>query len=353
MPNEPLLSICVNTRNRAALLRETLDSFLIQIDASVEIVVVDGASTDDTQETMQKLVKQHSCIKYHRSDELIGIDEGYDVAVGLATGTYCWMMTDDDLAAPGTIERLIAEIQKGYDLILVNLSCYTKDLQVSLNQRLFQVDTDREFTTETYSEFLSVCSSGLTYIGSVVLKRSLWFEHDRSAYYGSYFAHVAVIFESSLINRILLISHPYILYRSANSSWTPRSFEIWNFKWPQLVWSSTRLTPTEKKIICPEQPWHRLFSIIKSRAMGEYGLGVFNRFLKQELTPLNSGAFVAIAITPKIVANFSLLLYCLVFKRAGLYTIYNFVVSSPYPKVAEMIAALFGISFKKTDRQLD
>jgi glycosyltransferase involved in cell wall biosynthesis len=343
----PLLSICVNTRNRASLLHETLNSFLNQIEESIEIVVVDGASTDDTEELMVKLTDEHDCITYFRSEKLIGIDEGYDVAVGLATGAYCWMMTDDDLAEAGTIDRLIAEIAEGYDLILVNLECYTKDLQVSLNQRLFQVEADREYSAETFAEFLDVCGVGLSYIGSVVFRKPLWFEFDRTKYYGSYFAHVAVILESSSIDRIRLISHPYIIYRSANSSWTPRSFEIWNFKWPQLVWGSNRLSETEKKSICPREPWTRTLSIVKSRAMGEFDVTVLHRFLRRKLSPMRFGTYYAIAITPKALLNFSLLLFCLVFKRPGHYTIYNFVVSSPYPRMAGLFASLFGITFKK------
>ena len=48
----PLLSICIATHNRADYIGETLDSIIPQLTDEVEIVVVDGASTDATRTVM-------------------------------------------------------------------------------------------------------------------------------------------------------------------------------------------------------------------------------------------------------------------------------------------------------------
>ena len=45
---DPRLSICIATYNRASCIGETLRSIIPQITEEVEIVVVDGASTDNT-----------------------------------------------------------------------------------------------------------------------------------------------------------------------------------------------------------------------------------------------------------------------------------------------------------------
>ena len=51
----PLLSICIATYNRADFIGETLDSIIRQLTDEVEIVVVDGASTDATRTEMSAM----------------------------------------------------------------------------------------------------------------------------------------------------------------------------------------------------------------------------------------------------------------------------------------------------------
>jgi hypothetical protein len=288
---------------------------------------------------------RHEAIVYHRSDTLIGIDEGYDLAVSKASGEYCWMMTDDDLIEPHTIDRILTEIDNGYEMILVNLDCFTRDLSASLEQKLFQVDEDKVFGPDNMDEFYRTCGVGLTYIACIVLKRDYWFERGIREHYGSFLAHVVVILESRKIKRILLISDPYIRYRAGNSSWTPRSFEIWNVKWPKLVWEGTSLTEDAKASIVPRMPWKRALTLLKSRAVGEYDLTVLNQFLKAQVDTPRYALYWLIAVAPRLPLNFALLAYCLLFRRQTPYTIYNLVISNPHPEMAKRLSAMFGLRF--------
>jgi glycosyltransferase involved in cell wall biosynthesis len=342
---EPILSICINTRNRAAYLSETLDSILSQTREGVEVVVVDGASDDDTPTRMRAYASAWPAVQYIRSDIPVGIDEGYDLTVQHARGGYCWMMTDDDLIAEGAIDRLMAEIAAGYDLILVDLDCYTKDMALSLHQPLYGTMQDRVFSSTQAPDFWAVCGKGLSYIGSVVLRRSIWFEHERTDYYGSYFVHVGVILESTAIHRVMLMSKPYIKYRSGNSRWTPRSFEIWNFKWPRLIWASARLPEAAKQEAVEAEPWRRKMSALKSRAMGEYDVNVFRTWLADRLSRNQRLPFLLMALLPRGVLNSALLLFCLMFRRSNHYTIYNFILSSPWPCFARQMSAAMGVKF--------
>ena len=48
----PKLSVCIPVYNFGSFLGQTLDSILLQLTNDVEVLVVDGASTDNTSQTM-------------------------------------------------------------------------------------------------------------------------------------------------------------------------------------------------------------------------------------------------------------------------------------------------------------
>jgi glycosyltransferase involved in cell wall biosynthesis len=341
--NRPVLSICINTRNRGNLIAETLDSFLDQMIPGVEIVVVDGASADETEKVMQRYAERHSCLRYVRSESNLGVDDGYDLAVGMAAGEYCWLFPDDDLIVPGALKSVVNHVQAGPDLVVLNVECFTKDLRVDLNQRLFPLPGDRDYGREQFSEFLTNVGFGLSYIGCVVIKREIWQENDRSKYYGTYFVHMGVICESTQIDKIRFLSEPLIKYRSGNSSWTARSFEIWYIKWPELIWACGQLAPEVKQSVVSRNPWSRGLTLLKSRAMGEYDYSIFRRHLAFAGSLWERARSLWISILPVVPLNLLLVTFCLVFRRKGLYTIYNLMVSSPSQRLSRAMVRLFGL----------
>ena len=340
---QPLLSICINTRNRAEFLAETLESIISQINAGVEIVVVDGASNDSTPAVMLKYAAKYKYIKYVRSDDDIGIDDGYDLSVENARGEYCWLMPDDDIACNGAVEKILSEIKNDFDLIILNVELFTKNLSLDLKQRMFDFNEDKIYLREQLGAFFSEFGFGLSYIGCVVIKRNIWFEHDRSQFYGSFFIHVGVIFGSGNISKILCLNKPLIKYRSANSSWSPRSFEIWYLKWPALVWSFERLTKQVKANITSLTPWDRGMTLLKSRAMGEYRSSIFKTSLASSGTVKIRLRNAFISILPVTLLNFLLVAFCLIFKRNNLYTIYTLIMSSKHSISLSHLSALFGL----------
>ncbi|MDA9030978.1 glycosyltransferase [Candidatus Pseudothioglobus singularis] len=341
--NRPILSICINTRNRAHLLVETLESITNQITNSVEIVVVDGASDDSTSDVMKKYVEKYYYIKYIQSDNEIGIDEGYDLSVKNASGDYCWLMPDDDIICEGALDIVISKIKNDFELIILNLELFTKKLNLDLNQRLFKFQEDKIYTRKQFGDFLSELGSGLSYIGCVVIRRQLWFEHNLSQFYGSFFIHVGVICASTQINKVLFLNKPLILYRSANSSWTPRSFEIWYFKWPNLIWSFENITTQVKNNITSRNPWNRGLTLLKSRAMGEYSYSIFRKSLASSGTSKHRLRNAFISLLPVTLLNLILVIFCLIFRRNNLYTLYILIMSSKRPIFLSKLSGLLGI----------
>jgi glycosyltransferase involved in cell wall biosynthesis len=340
----PLLSICINTRNRGNVISETLDSIVEQIVPGIEIVVVDGASEDNTQQVMQQYDSRYPFVKYLRSESGLGVDDGYDAAVEYSSGEYCWLMTDDDVIVPGAMKTILGRISAGHDLIILNLECFTKDLSLDLNQRLFNCYEDRRYSRDDFGSFLGELGYGLSYIGCVIIKRSLWFENDRAPFYGTYFVHVGVICGSSKIRDIAFLHAPLIKYRSGNSSWTARSFEIWYFKWPRLIWSFSNLPTDVKNKVAVQRPWGRALTLLKSRAMGEYNHELFKEYLSIEGPKWGRFSSYFISKLPIVPVSLLLILFCLLFRRRGLYTLYNLMISSPQPAMSRKLIRAFGLN---------
>ena len=69
----PRLSICIATFERGKFIAQTLDSILAQWQPGVEIVVVDGASRDDTPQVIEPYLTRQPGVRYHREAENSGV----------------------------------------------------------------------------------------------------------------------------------------------------------------------------------------------------------------------------------------------------------------------------------------
>ncbi|WP_124950150.1 glycosyltransferase family 2 protein [Sulfuriferula thiophila] len=311
----PKLSICIATYNRGRFIGETLDSILGQMEPGVELVVVDGASPDSTPEVMVQYMARYPEIRYYREQENSGIDRDYDKAVGYARGEYCWLMTDDDLMHSGAIFRVLESLNDNHELVVVNSEVRNVDFSTVLEEGFLKFTDDRVYSSVAGEKFFSEVANYLSFIGGVVIKRSLWQERDRSSYYGTLFIHVGVIFQQPPIVRAKVIAEPLIMIRYGNAMWTPRGFEIWMFKWPELIWSFTDFSNEAKISVCPREPWRRGRLLFFYRAIGGYTITEYRRLLAAGANGMSRAVFFGIAVFPATIANFIAGLYCVFVNR--------------------------------------
>ena len=78
----PRLSICIATLNRGAFIGETLESIVSQAANEVEIVVVDGASTDNTEDIVRSYAARFPRLRYLRLENKGGVADGEIFNIG-------------------------------------------------------------------------------------------------------------------------------------------------------------------------------------------------------------------------------------------------------------------------------
>lgn len=316
------LSICIATYNRGKFIGETLDAIFAQDLSGVELIVVDGASPDNTHEVMTAYVAKHPNIKYFHEDTNSGIDRDYDKAVGYASGEYCWLMTDDDILEPIAISRVLENIKDAYELIVVNSGLKNVDLTKVVHNQFLKFDSDRVYTSADKERFFAEVAGYLSFIGGVVIKRSLWMARDRASYYGTLFIHVGTIFQHPPITNVKVISEPLINIRLGNSMWSPRGFEIWMFKWPQLIWGFADFSETSKAKVVALKPWLKIQQIIYYRAIGGYNSAVYKDFISKHVSGLASVVYRGIALAPASVINLFAGLYCVLINKSARGSLY-------------------------------
>ncbi|MEK7465644.1 MAG: glycosyltransferase family 2 protein [Patescibacteria group bacterium] len=102
---KPLVSICATFLNSEKYIHRFLESSLNQTYKNIEVVLVDDASTDDSQRIIAEYALHDKRIRYFRNPEKLGIIPGLKRAYELAEGEFViWLGTDDWLTR-NSIER--------------------------------------------------------------------------------------------------------------------------------------------------------------------------------------------------------------------------------------------------------
>ncbi|HYG30307.1 MAG TPA: glycosyltransferase family 2 protein [Allosphingosinicella sp.] len=277
MSKVPRLSICITTLNRARFIGETLDSIVPQLTPDVEVVIVDGGSTDGTGDVVRPYLERTPQIRYFNTGTggPVVPNAGYyadcDYNIEQARGEHIWLFSDDDLLVPHAVETVLRELGDGDpDLLIVDSE--VRDLAVD---RLFEptrlpIRERRDYRPEDRDAFMADAGNTLTFLGVVIIRRSCWLTRDSKAYYGSYFMHVGVIFQQPPLPHARVLPQALVQIRMGNAMWTHRSFEIWMATWPKLIWGFEGYSDAAKAAVVPREPWRAFLQILGYRAYGSF-----------------------------------------------------------------------------------
>ena len=224
------LSVCIPTYNFGAFIKEALESIVSQLTDDVEIIVLDGASTDNTSDIVGQFQKKYPNFVYCRLEKKGGID--YDMAktVELAHGEYCWLFSADDVMKAGAIEKVLNQIKSGHDLFLckhMNCSLHMKILNehpVLRTNKEVEFNLTDSLDRRQYFQLAQTTEAFFSFAGGIIIKKSKWDSVPiNEAFVGSCWAHVARIFDV-LPNGLSLkyIPEPLLDRRGDNDSFSDK-----------------------------------------------------------------------------------------------------------------------------------
>ena len=125
MKNNPILSICIPTYDRANLLKMAIGELIPQIikfNNSVELIISDNCSIDGTNKVVEN-ARRYCPIRYYKNNKNEGMARNIKKLCNIyATGEFGWIIGDDDLININGVEKVLYVIEKyrNVDYIFVN-----------------------------------------------------------------------------------------------------------------------------------------------------------------------------------------------------------------------------------------
>ncbi|MEA5626108.1 glycosyltransferase family 2 protein [Nostoc sp. UHCC 0251] len=157
MKYQTKVTIAIPTYNRSDLLKISLQSVLSQDYSDFQALVLDNASTDDTEAVVRSFADPR--ITYVRNETNIGLFRNWQRAIELNSSCYLSFLPDDDIVLPNFISESVLALDNHPD---VGFS--VGQIEVIDNNGAFLEDKSRRFS----SNFLEGFIDGLDFVHQIV-----------------------------------------------------------------------------------------------------------------------------------------------------------------------------------------
>lgn len=139
---KPLFSIIMLTFDRPGMLKDAVEAFFAQTYSNWEAIIIDNASTPETQEYLACIERQDKRIKvvhfktnqYFPDDPHKFVPVCFNAALDVARGDYVFNQADDDYISPDFVERMVALFQENPECTTVSARAQFVDI----NRKIIQ-----------------------------------------------------------------------------------------------------------------------------------------------------------------------------------------------------------------------
>lgn len=112
------IDVAVPCYNYARFLRSCVESVLSQQNVDVRLLIIDDASTDDTELVARGLVDQDQRVQFYRHARNLGNIATYNEGIEWASGDYFLLLSADDFLLPGSLRRAVSVFAAHPEVVL-------------------------------------------------------------------------------------------------------------------------------------------------------------------------------------------------------------------------------------------
>jgi glycosyltransferase involved in cell wall biosynthesis len=216
---EPLVSVIIPVYNVKPFLAEAMNSIIHQSYRNLEIIIVDDGSTDGSGALCDEYLLKDSRVRIiHQNNQ--GLSGARNAGLEVATGAYISFMDSDDAFHLEMIQRLMdIMILENADVVMCqSVECRTNG-PMSLPNNM--VEEQCKFSVYNHDDALRALIDGTLnwYAWNKLYKRECF--NDIRFPQGRVYEDVATTFKVlDLVNRVVLLNEPLIMYRRREESIT-------------------------------------------------------------------------------------------------------------------------------------
>lgn len=210
--NTPLVSIVVPNYNYLRFLPERLKSIFDQTFTDYEVILLDDASTDGSQECLREYENHPKVSKVVINEVNTGSPcTQWDKGISLARGKYIWIAEADDLADPDFLKATVATLESDPDVnVVMTMSHFIgvnkNDIRLTVLNSIQNFEEDGETYIYEGNNYVScnMLSGNSCYNASMVLFRRSAYEaltekpHLSMRYCGDYQMWVNLISDAKV-----------------------------------------------------------------------------------------------------------------------------------------------------------
>ena len=242
------LSICIPTYNRSNSLINTLQSIVSSRGHNqIQVCVSDNGSDDQTKEVVSKY-KDKLNIKYHRFSNNIGRVKNYLKVIHMADGVFTWLIGDDDLLMPDSINKILNLIKMNsrVDFFYINSFNLAAEYVFSYKQPFNiknipnKMSRFSNFKSEGELLFFDLINPKVSFdfVGAmflVVFRKELWIKNENAldieaveskmdfSHYDNTFPHVKIFSVAFCKSYAYFYPKPLTINLSGIREWSPMS----------------------------------------------------------------------------------------------------------------------------------
>lgn len=139
----PLISIGIPTYNGRRRLEKALHSIWEQEYPNLEVIISDNCSSDDTQQYIEMVGRNHPMVQYYRQEVNIGLVANFDFTLRKASGLYFMWLADDDTISPGALLKYCIFLNENPTHSLVSGEInYVKDGRIEYTEGGFTIESN-------------------------------------------------------------------------------------------------------------------------------------------------------------------------------------------------------------------
>jgi len=130
MKKNPLVSVIIPSYNRAEYITRAIRSGLNQTHKNMEIIVIDDASTDNTEQIVKGIKDKR--LKYYKNKKNMGAPHCRNLGISLSKGDYINFLDDDDELFPIKVELQLKKFRESKDeklgIVVADIHYKRKDI---------------------------------------------------------------------------------------------------------------------------------------------------------------------------------------------------------------------------------